>query len=99
MPEKVVNGRWSQNIGVAKLRFHCNIVYFFSGPSKLSQVPLRRVKQQYVIATKTKIDIGDFQLPEGLTDNLFKQKAKKRKHSEDMFSEETQEVRLSMQVS
>ncbi|KAK2558319.1 60S ribosomal protein L6 [Acropora cervicornis] len=62
-----------------------------TGPSKLSQVPLKRVKQQYVIATKTKIDIGDFQLPEGLTDELFKRKAKKRKRSEDMFTEETQE--------
>jgi len=60
---------------------------------------LKRVKQQYVIATKTKIDIGDFQLPEGLTDELFRKKPKKRKRSEDMFSEETQEVRLSMQVS
>lgn len=60
---------------------------------------MKRVKQQYVIATKTKIDIGDFQLPEGLTDELFKRKAKKRKRSEDMFTEETKEVRLSMQVS
>ncbi|XP_015755815.1 PREDICTED: 60S ribosomal protein L6-like [Acropora digitifera] len=62
-----------------------------TGPSKLSQVPLKRVKQQYVIATKTKIDIGDFQLPDGLTDELFKRKAKKRKRNEDMFTEETQE--------
>lgn len=60
---------------------------------------MKRVKQGYVIATKTKIDMGDFQLLEGLTDSLFRRKPKKRKHSEDMFSEETEEVRLSMQVS
>lgn len=52
---------------------------------------MRRVAQAYVIATNTKLDLGDFKLPERLTDDFFKREPRKKKRSEDMF-EDTQEV-------
>lgn len=33
-----------------------------TGPYKVNGVPLRRVNQAYVIATSTKVDLGDFQV-------------------------------------
>ena len=59
----------------------------------MNGVPLRRISQAYVIATNTKIDLGNFKLPERLTDDFFKREARKKKRSEDMF-EDVQEVLL-----
>ncbi|CAH3149740.1 unnamed protein product [Porites lobata] len=63
-----------------------------TGPYKVNGVPLRRISQAYVIATNTKIDLGNFKLPERLTDDFFKREARKKKRSEDMF-EDVQEER------
>ena len=57
----------------------------------MNGVPLRRISQAYVIATNTKIDLGNFKFPERLTDDFFKREARKKKRSEDMF-EDVQEV-------
>lgn len=57
----------------------------------MNGVPLRRISQAYVIATNTKIDLGNFKLPERLTDDFFKREGRKKKRSEDMF-EDVQEV-------
>ena len=57
----------------------------------MNGVPLRRISQAYVIATNTKIDLGNFKLPERLADDFFKREARKKKRSEDMF-EDVQEV-------
>lgn len=62
-----------------------------TGPYKVNGVPLRRVPQSYVIATKTKIDISSVELPERLNDDYFKREKKQRKRTEEMF-EKVQEV-------
>ncbi len=50
-----------------------------TGPYLLNGVPLRRVQQCHVIATKTKLDISKVDLPEKLKDKFFKRTVEKRK--------------------
>ncbi|EJD01125.1 uncharacterized protein FOMMEDRAFT_88995 [Fomitiporia mediterranea MF3/22] len=77
-----------------------------TGPYKINGVPLRRVNQSYVIATQTKIDLGDFKVDEQVNDAYFaKTKAKGRKSAEEEFfadgkpkeKEALPENKLSMQ--
>jgi len=42
-----------------------------TGPYKINGVPLRRVNQAYVIATSTKVDLGDLQIDEKINDSYF----------------------------
>jgi large subunit ribosomal protein L6e len=44
----------------------------FSGPLRFNSTPLRLISQAFVIATKTKIDIGSVKLPEHLNDYAIK---------------------------
>ncbi|CAH0595291.1 unnamed protein product [Chrysodeixis includens] len=63
-----------------------------TGPFAFNSCPLRRIPQRYVIGTSTKIDLGDFKLPENLNDDYFKKNKKsakrsvKRKQGEDIFA-------------
>ncbi|XP_074640971.1 large ribosomal subunit protein eL6-like [Tubulanus polymorphus] len=68
-----------------------------TGPYHLNGCPLRRIDQNYVIATKTKVDIKTVKLPERLTDDFFRrQKAKKTKHQEgEIFEEKKEEYTVS----
>ncbi|KAI0068822.1 hypothetical protein BV25DRAFT_1791328 [Artomyces pyxidatus] len=60
-----------------------------TGPFKVNGVPLRRVNQAYVIATSTKVDLGDYKVDEKFTDAYFAKGAKKaaRSAEEEFFSE------------
>ncbi|OWR55103.1 large ribosomal subunit protein eL6 [Danaus plexippus] len=63
-----------------------------TGPFAFNSCPLRRIPQRYVIGTSTKVDLGDFKLPEHLDDAYFKKNKKsvkrsvKRKQGEDIFA-------------
>lgn len=50
-----------------------------TGPFALNAVPLRRVHQQYVIATATKLDIKDVKVPEEANDYFFRRIKKHNK--------------------
>lgn len=67
-----------------------------SGPFKLNGVPLRRVNQSYLIATSTKVEIGECNL-EKFDDKYFAKKvAKKKKKGEGEFFEAEKEVSFSL---
>jgi len=71
-----------------------------TGPFKINAVPLRRVNQQYVIATSTKLDISKVQIPEKLNDGYFrrdkKRDAKTRKNQEgNIFAAEKSSYQVS----
>jgi large subunit ribosomal protein L6e len=58
------------------------------GPFKINACPLRRVSQNFVIATSTKLDISDVKLPEQIDDKYFKRNKQKRakKAEGDIFN-------------
>jgi large subunit ribosomal protein L6e len=71
-----------------------------TGPFKINAVPLRRVNQQYVIATSTKLDISKLKLPEKFNDSYFrrdkKRDAKARKQQEgNIFASEKSSYEVS----
>ncbi|VVC97840.1 unnamed protein product [Leptidea sinapis] len=52
-----------------------------TGPFAFNSCPLRRIPQRYVIATSTRIDLGDFKLPANLDDAYFKKNKKSVKRT------------------
>jgi len=60
-----------------------------TGPYKLNGVPLRRVDQTYVIATSTKVDVGNVNV-ENINDHFFQRAAHddSKKDSSEFFKED-----------
>ena len=61
-----------------------------TGPFKVNGVPLKRVNPAYVIATSTKVDLGDFKLEDKFDDKYFSRpstKGKDKKSIEDFFEQ------------
>jgi len=57
-----------------------------TGPYKVNGVPLRRVNQAYVIATSTRVDLGDLQVDEKINDSYFtKPRSASRVSAEEEF--------------
>jgi len=56
-----------------------------TGPYKVNGVPLKRVNQVYVIATSTKLDIGGISLDKFSDEHFKKEKAPKKKGTEEEF--------------
>jgi large subunit ribosomal protein L6e len=68
-----------------------------TGPFKLNGVPLRRINQQYVIATSTKVDLSKVNLPENLNDAFFNRiKAKKQKPAQGAEIFETRKEKYTV---
>ncbi|KAM0735973.1 Large ribosomal subunit protein eL6 [Formica fusca] len=70
-----------------------------TGPFLINACPLRRVSQNYVIATSTKLDFSGIHLPKRINDDYFKRKRDKRAKKEegDIFSKKKEEYKPSDQ--
>ncbi|XP_034936916.1 60S ribosomal protein L6 [Chelonus insularis] len=70
-----------------------------TGPFLINACPMRRVSQNYVIATSTKLDLKDVKLPEHIDDEYFKRKRDKRAKKEegDIFSKKKEDYKPSDQ--
>jgi len=56
-----------------------------TGPYKINGVPLRRINQSYVIATSTKVDVSNVQVPANVNDAYFKRPTANKAKGEDAF--------------
>merc|ERR1711998_607133 len=65
-----------------------------SGPFKVNGVPLRRVPQSYVIATKTVVDISGVSIPAEVSDSLFVKPKSTKKKSDELFFEKEKETTI-----
>ena len=70
---------------------------FLTGPFKINACPLRRISQNYVIATETKLDISGVKLPEHINDKYFKRTKQKRAKKEegDIFNTKKEVYQLN----
>merc|ERR1711959_349481 len=62
-----------------------------TGPFKVNGVPLRRVPQSYVIATKTKVDTSKVKVPDTVNDAFFKKVKTAKKKDDELFFEKDKE--------
>merc|ERR1711939_448437 len=65
-----------------------------SGPFRVNGVPLRRVPQSYVIATKTTVDISGVKVPANVDDALFQKPKQAKKKNDELFFEKEKESSL-----
>merc|ERR1712054_749458 len=62
-----------------------------TGPYAVNGVPLRRVPQSYVIATKTTVDISGLAVPADINDDFFKKPKAPKKKDDELFFEKDKE--------
>merc|ERR1712010_34517 len=62
-----------------------------TGPFKVNGVPLRRVPQSYVIATKTTVDVSKVAVPASVNDAMFKKVKTAKKKDDELFFEKDKE--------
>jgi len=72
-----------------------------NGPFHVNRCPLRRIHQNYVIATKTKLDISKIDLPKHLGDKYFRRAHENRKKAakgaDPIFKKKKAEYKVSAQ--
>ena len=70
-----------------------------NGPFSVNGCPLRRISQRYVIATKTKLDMKNVEVPKHIDDKYFKRQAvKKNSRAEgDIFAKKEEKYVASEQ--
>ena len=64
---------------------------------KLNNVPLRRIAQSFVIATKTKVDVSGVKIPAHVNDHYFaRRKTKKPKYQtgDNIFANTKEEYKV-----
>lgn len=64
-----------------------------TGPFALNSCPMRRISQNYVIATKTRVNLKDFKVPKHINDTYFRRMPKKknsRTAERDIFAEKVE---------
>lgn len=72
-----------------------------TGPFKLNGCPLRRINQNYVIATSTKVDISSVKVPENLNDSFFnrvraaRKQAKSAEAGAEIFQQKKEEYKVT----
>merc|ERR1711918_163120 len=82
------------NSKMTKLRASINpgtVLILITGPYAVNGVPLRRVPQSYVIATKTTVDISACKIPAEVNDELFKKPKQPKKKDDELFFEKDKE--------
>jgi len=66
-----------------------------TGPFKLNGVPVRRMNQAYVIATSTRVDLGDLKVDPKFDDAYFKKpKTKEKASSSKLFTQEKEKKQI-----
>lgn len=72
-----------------------------TGPFKLNGCPLRRINQNYVISTSTKIDISNVKIPENVNDAFFnrvraaRRQAKSGEAGAEIFQQKKEEYKVT----
>lgn len=63
-----------------------------NGPFALNSCPLRRISQNYVIATKTRVNLKEYKVPKHINDSYFRRAVKKKntRNERDIFAEKVE---------
>merc|ERR1712086_463619 len=65
-----------------------------TGPYKVNGVPLKRVPQSYVIATKTSVNVSGVKVPDSVNDAFFTKPKATKKKDDELFFEKNKEKTL-----
>jgi len=66
-----------------------------TGPMKCNGCPLRRVNQIYLLATSTRLDVSEVEIPENVNDDYFRRAPKKSNKGGDIFESKKEEYKPS----